>query len=235
MKTSFIIPAHNEQHFIAPTIKAIQHAAHTTNTPFEIIVADDASTDQTATLARSLGATVIPVTHRQIAKTRNSGAQAATGDLLVFVDADTTLPPQTLAAAIRSITQGSIAGGALVAMDAPVSPGANLSIHLWNAISRLYRWAAGCFVYALPQPFHAVGGFDEQFFASEEIELSKALQKQGPVNILSQHVITSARKLQQPWRKQMIQLLTKTILTNGKSLHQRQGLEYWYETNRNQS
>ena len=56
--------------------------------PYEIIVADDASTDATAEIARQNNSCVVSVNHRQIAATRNSGAKAAQGERLFFVDAD---------------------------------------------------------------------------------------------------------------------------------------------------
>lgn len=90
---SFIVPAHNEEALIARTLNAIHHAAQATGAKYEIIVVDDASTDATAELAREHGAMVVPVNHRQIARTRNSGGRAARGDRLFFIDADTLANP----------------------------------------------------------------------------------------------------------------------------------------------
>jgi len=69
--------------------------------PYEIIVVDDASTDATADVARRHNAVVLPVNHRQIAATRNSGARAAHGGRFFFVDADTTVNPRAAAEALR--------------------------------------------------------------------------------------------------------------------------------------
>jgi hypothetical protein len=87
---SFIVPAYNEERGLSATLDAIRHAASVTGEPYEVIVVDDASTDQTSAVAASRGATIVRVAHRQIAAARNAGARAATGDLLFFVDADTT-------------------------------------------------------------------------------------------------------------------------------------------------
>jgi glycosyltransferase involved in cell wall biosynthesis len=87
MKLSFVIPAWNEELLLGATIRSIQQAAD--DFEFEIIVADDASNDRTAEIAKELGAIVVSCNNRQIGLTRNDGAVVATGDLLIFVDADT--------------------------------------------------------------------------------------------------------------------------------------------------
>src|SRR5260221_13233142 len=81
---SFVVPAHNEEALIGRALEAINASARAVGEPFEIIVVDDASTDRTADIARDGGAHVISVGYRQIARTRNAGAQAARGDILIF-------------------------------------------------------------------------------------------------------------------------------------------------------
>ncbi len=87
MKLSFVIPAWNEEELLGATIKSIQQSAK--EFEYEIIVADDASDDRTAEIAAELGSIVVRCDNRQIGLTRNDGAAVATGDLLIFVDADT--------------------------------------------------------------------------------------------------------------------------------------------------
>ncbi len=108
---SFIVPAHNEQAGIGRTLQAI-HAVADVFDQYEVIVVDDASTDATAEIARQHNAVVLPVNHRQIAATRNSGARAAHGDRLFFVDADTTINPRAVALALRAMDKGAAGGGA---------------------------------------------------------------------------------------------------------------------------
>lgn len=67
---SFIIPAHNEEKYIGPTVRAVMTSAEAVREPFEVIVVDDASTDRTASIAREHGAQVVTVQNRQIAATR---------------------------------------------------------------------------------------------------------------------------------------------------------------------
>ena len=70
---SFIIPAHNEEALIGRTLSALHQSVRPLAEPYEIIVADDASTDRTGAIARQHGARVVAVNRHQIAATRNAG------------------------------------------------------------------------------------------------------------------------------------------------------------------
>ena len=91
---SIIVPAHNARQQLGPCIAAINDSTYKA---FELIVVDDASTDGSGELAYAHGARVLS-RRRQggPAAARNRGAQAARGDLLLFVDADVLLRPDTL-------------------------------------------------------------------------------------------------------------------------------------------
>src|SRR5262245_55271050 len=108
---SFIVPAHNEQAYLGRTLQAIHESALDTGRNYEIIVVDDASTDETANIACQLGATVVAVNKRQIAATRNAGAGAARGEWFFFVDADTIIQSRVLVSALKHLEQGAAGGG----------------------------------------------------------------------------------------------------------------------------
>jgi glycosyltransferase involved in cell wall biosynthesis len=114
---SFIVPAYNEEKYLGATLASIHAAAKAVGEPYEIVVADDGSTDGTAALAESAGAKVTRVTHRQIASTRNSGARAASGDMFIFVDADTTIDHEVVRAALDAMKAGAVGGGAAVRFE----------------------------------------------------------------------------------------------------------------------
>lgn len=208
---SFIIPAHNEERFLGATLASVRAAATSTGEPFELIVVDDASTDETASVARSYGAIVISVSLRHIAAVRNAGARAATGDVLIFVDADTIVPAATLAGALTALAQGAVGGGARVQMDASAPPWVH---RVWGVVSLMFwlRLAAGCFMFARRDAFDAVGGYDERVFCAEEIFLSRALRARGTFVIVHEPVITSSRKFEQisMWQviRQMFSMMT---------------------------
>jgi glycosyltransferase involved in cell wall biosynthesis len=191
---SIIIPAYNEEALLAGTLRALRASADAVSVPSEVIVVDDGSTDRTAAIAREHGARVVSVHVRQIGAARNAGAKVASGDLLIFVDADTLVPPETLQGAVAAVRGGAVGGGAAVRLDSsdPWWAPATMVVASW--ILRTARWAAGCFVFVRSDVFRAVGGFDERYFASEEIHLSRAVKKHGRFVILRESVITSGRK-----------------------------------------
>ena len=228
MELSFIIPAHNEEDHLPRTLGALRQAMATLTQPHELIVVDDDSTDRTAAIAAEHGARIVPVKLRQIAAVRNAGAAASSGRALIFLDADTVLPAATMHAAIAALNQETVAGGAYVNFDEPLGIGARSMLGLWNFMSRLHRWAAGCFLFTRADAFRGVGGFDERFYAAEEIVLSERLHRAGPFTILSQPVITSARKLHSHSITDQLVVMLKTVATGGRAIQQREGLELWY-------
>jgi glycosyltransferase involved in cell wall biosynthesis len=229
---SFVVPAYNEEKYLAPTLAAIHEAARAVGEPYEIVVANDNSNDGTAQLAEAGGARVVTVHKRQIAGTRNEGAKATRGEWLVFVDADTQITEAVLRGVIDALRAGAVGGGAGVRFaDGPPW------IHRWvGAIAFLMRmcnWAAGCFVFATREAFDAVGGFDEQFYASEEIHFSRAMRKRGRFVVLREHVLTSGRKAQKYSRWATIKMLVP-LLARGPSGAKSRELtrEFWYPDKR---
>src|SRR5215470_6332257 len=84
----------------------------------ELIVCDNNSTDRTAELARKVGAHVVFEPVNQIARARNAGAVAATGDWLLFIDADSHPQPELFADVANAMASGEcLAGGSTVRLD----------------------------------------------------------------------------------------------------------------------
>src|SRR4051794_17318953 len=117
---TFIIPAYNEERLLGGTVQAVHTAARAVGEPYEVAVADDASTDQTAAVAERNGARVVRVARRQIAATRNAGAREAKGDFLIFVDADTLVNEAVVRGAVGALRGGAAGGGAAVRFDGPL-------------------------------------------------------------------------------------------------------------------
>jgi glycosyltransferase involved in cell wall biosynthesis len=229
---SFVIPAFNEEALIGRTIDAIRFAAESCRESYEILVADDASTDQTARITREKGATVIPVNLRQISATRNAGAREARGDKLFFVDADTEINPQVLQAALDALAGGAIGGGSAVSFEGEVPRYAKIIQPIFIRILRALRCACGCFLFCTRQAFDAVGGFDEELFASEEIWMSRSLRRQGKFVVLRESVVTSGRKLRMYSGRDVLRIFTDILLGGPSALKRREGLELWYSGHR---
>jgi len=142
VKLSAIVPAFNEERLLAGTlerIKARLGIPHQAGWSSEVIVCDNNSTDRTAELARAGGARVVFEPLNQIARARNRGARAASGDWLLFVDADSSPSPALLGEMLQGIEEGDcVGGGATLAL-----PGAPLMVRAWagawNCLVILHR------------------------------------------------------------------------------------------------
>ena len=231
---SIVIPAYNEKAYLAKTITQLKNAM--TNIPLqgEIIVTDNNSTDNTAEIARQYGATVVFEPVNQISRARNTGARHANGRYIVFVDADTHVPVELLTKAIDNLETGHCCGGGatVTAKDIPLTVKAVLGY--WNILSRTFKLAAGCFVYARKDDFDVSGGFSEKLYATEEAWFSVALKraarkhKRKFIIITQPKVITSARKLK--WFSYTYQLFLVIILFIFPFLMRyKWACNYWYK------
>jgi glycosyltransferase involved in cell wall biosynthesis len=225
---SFILPAYNEEALIGRTLEALNRAARNIGEPYEIVVADDASSDLTSAIAESHGVRVVRVSLRQIAATRNAGAREAIGDKLIFVDADTTVSTEVVRAAIDALNNGAAGGGSAVNFDGNLPRYAKLASPLLVRLFRATGFACGCFIFCTRRAFDAVGGFDETLFASEEITMSRALKRQGRFVVLRESVTSSGRKLRMYSGREVLRLLGGIVLAGPKALRRREGLEMWY-------
>lgn len=229
---SFIVPAHNEERLLGATLQAINAVTQVLDEPCEVIVVDDSSTDSTADIARAHGAQVVPVAHRQIAATRNAGARAAGGEVLVFVDADTLVHETLVRLALQALRSGAVGGGTVVRFDGDMPLYARAMVPLVVKLLQVSRMAAGCFVFCKRSAFEAVGGFDERYFAAEELGLSQALKRQGKFVILREPVLTSGRKLRTHSAREMLTLFGHLARGGLGAVQQRKGLDLWYAQRR---
>jgi glycosyltransferase involved in cell wall biosynthesis len=229
---SFVVPAFNEERLLPLTLSSIHTAMRAIGEPYEIVVADDASTDRTATIAAELGARVVRVSNRQIAATRNAGVRAARGEWLVFVDADTIVNEGVVLAAIAALHGGAVGGGAEVRFEGRVPAWATMMLATLLMIFRAMRLGAGCFLFCTREAFAAVGGFDETMFAAEEIAISRSLGRQGRFVVLRESVLTSGRKLRTHSGREILRTFGVLALRGPSSVRDRQALDMWYEARR---
>jgi glycosyltransferase involved in cell wall biosynthesis len=225
---SFIVPAHNEEQLLGDTLRAIRTAADEIGQTYELVVVDDASEDRTAAIARERGARVERVEYRQISRTRNAGARVASGDRFIFVDADTQISAAVVRASLAALNQGAVGGGATLRVDGWIPLYGRLLLAITAAVMRRQHWIAGCYVFCTRATFEAVGGFDENVFATEEIVFSRRLHPLGPVVILEEPVITSGRKLRSHSGWDLVRLLGAFLRHGSAMLRTRSHLSLWY-------
>lgn len=207
MDYSVVIPAYNEEVWLARSLPALREAMGSVDSSGEMIVVDNNSTDRTAAVASEHGATVVFEPVRQISRARNAGARVARGKYLIFVDADTILSGELLRAALANLAGGACCGGGVrIVFDRPLPGYVQWITNLWNRLALKYGLAAGCFVFCLREAFDAAGGFSERVFASEELWFSRGISRWGrdrgmEFRILADPpIVTSSRKLDHPVR-----------------------------------
>ena len=240
MKLSVVVPAFNEEKLITLSLGSIRGALDANARPgldTELIVVDNNSTDRTADLAREAGATVCFEPVNQIARARNTGAVAASGDWLLFIDADSFPTPALLSEVVALIDQDEVVGcGCIVRMEMPFW--GRLSIGLWNRISMTFRWAAGSFILSRADAFRQIGGFDQKLYASEEINFSRRLKRWGRKRgksfvILRDHPLESSnRKVELYGQSEILKALFRLALRPRKSLRDKKYLGIWYDGRR---
>ncbi|MBS0154956.1 MAG: glycosyltransferase [Nitrospira sp.] len=241
MQLSIVIPAFNEARLIQQTLRSVATsvAAHTKpDFTSEVIVVDNNSSDNTADLARQAGARVVFEPINQIGRARNAGATQATGDWLLFLDADSLLSPELLADILRMLESGKYVGcGSTLRMD-DLPWWANLTLQLWTTTSVFCRWAAGALVVCRRDAFQAVGGFDQELYALDEIRLSKQLKQWGrqrglQFTILTRHPLeTSSRKISLYSSREIAAQIFRIFFLPKKTLQDKKHLSVWYDGRR---
>jgi len=229
---SFIIPAHNEELELSSTLAAIDSAVSSANQPYEIIVVDDASTDATPEIAAHAGAKVIPINRRQIAAARNAGGCAAQGEYLLFIDADTRIKQAHVTGALAALEAGYAGGSARVAMDGSIPIWGHILLRVFSTLYFGLNLGAGAFLFTTRRNFEAIGRFDEQYFAGEEVYFTFALKKVGRFKVLREPILTSGRKLRMYPAKQFLPNFFGVIIAGPRGVRSRAKLRLWYDGKR---
>jgi glycosyltransferase involved in cell wall biosynthesis len=229
---SFIVPAYNEEHELSDTLAAIHAAASGAARPYEIIVVDDASTDATPKIASDAGAKVVQIHRRQIAASRNAGGRAAQGEYLFFIDADTRINRAHVSGGIAALEGGYAGGSARVAMDGFVPIWGRMLLRGFSSVYFGLNLGAGAFLFTTRRNFDVVGGFDEQYFAGEEVYFSLELKKLGGFKVLREPVVTSGRKLRMYPAKHFLGKFFGVIVRGPRGVRSRAKLSLWYDGKR---
>ena len=246
LKLSIVVPAFNEERLLAGTLESIKAAARAfepagafdSATSWELVVCDNNSTDRTAEIARAAGARVVFEPHNQISRARNTGAAAATGEWLLFVDADSSPSAGLLAELRAAIDSGTcLAGGSTIAADSD-SFLFRAGIRAWNVLSRVCRWGAGSFIYCERAAFSELGGFSVDLYASEELDFFqrlKPLARSRGRKILILHknpIHTSDRKMHLYSARELLGFLGRALLRPRRALRSAEDCRPWYDGRR---
>ncbi len=241
VRISVIVPAFNEERLLGGTLDCLrEHLAvfHAAGWETELIVCDNNSTDRTAELARAGGAAVVFEPVNQIGRARNRGAAAATGDWLLFVDADSRPSRELFLEVIQTIRSGRfLAGGCTVRLDGDYRLGNGIA-SLWNGLSRVFCLLAGSFIFCESEAFREAGGFSQELYAGEELELTQKLKRLARrrgkrLTILHAFpLMTSARKIQLYRTRDHLWFVLKAVFARRRTLTSRAQCYPWYDGRR---
>ena len=180
-RLSLVIPAYNEERFLPRLLDTVEAAARRyAQGPdaVEIIVADNASTDGTAEIARERGCRVVPVAKRCIAAARNAGGFAAQGAIVGFVDADMQIHEGTFDAIEQALASDRIVGGATGVTMERWSLGLAVTFAALLPVVWLTKFDTGV-VFCRRSDFLATGGYDESLRLAEDVAFLYALRRVG--------------------------------------------------------
>ena len=195
---SVVIPAHNEEKYIARCIESVQAANRLYAGKTEIIVVCNRCTDRTAEIAETNGARVVYNDERCIARVRNAGIAAANGRIIATIDADNRMTAGTLREIDALLSSGKyIGGGAPIRFE-------RYSFPLWcnDLLCRISFRITGLYcgiIWTEKETFDAIGGFVDKR-AMEDAATAKRLKQYGKqrgkkyTTLRENHLINSTRK-----------------------------------------
>jgi len=235
---SLVVPAYNEAGYLPALLASVAVARRRHGRgpdAVEVIVADNASTDDTAHIARRLGCRVVHVAPRSIAAARNGGARAARADWIAFVDADSVIHADTFDAIDGALSRDDIAIGATGVRMSRSSLGIRLSTLIIDMVNHLRAIDTGV-VFCRRADWAAVGGYDERRRFGEDLTFMLAVKRLGRergqrfVRVPGVRAITSSRKFDRHGDWHYFRALVYGVMW----LVDRQGLErfvqrYWYD------
>lgn len=193
MDLSIIIPTLNEANYLDSTI---EHLRQNSSSEHEIIVVDSGSTDGTCEIANRLGVKLVRPKSNSIGKSRilNEAAQVASGDVLLFLDADTLVPLEFDRSISSALVDPDVVGGAFeFSLDGP-----QFGLRIVEFINRIryrvrQRYYGDQGVFVRSTAFKRVGGYPD-IGLLESAYLCKNLRKQGKLRLIKSYMITSPRR-----------------------------------------
>lgn len=180
-KMLIIIPAFNEEKYIATTLnhlfRAVQHLREEGFPPPETLVVDNGSTDKTPLIVRSSCVVVLDETIHNVAAVRNTGASSATGEILVFIDADTLVPETLLSRIAQVMSDPACLGGAVDTEHRPTRFSAKAYLRLWRLVGQLAGMAQGAVQFCRRDAYLTLGGYDESIYMGEDVDFYWRLRR----------------------------------------------------------
>lgn len=177
---SLVIPARNEEKYLPAVLESVRTALQNyrgDRSSIRVIVADNVSTDRTASIAREFGAEVVSVEKRVIGAVRNGGAAAARGQYVCFADADNPLHPETFNELDRLLADTRVACGGLGGWPERWTPAMAVFMGMMYPVLVWAMGINGGLVFCRREDFIAIGGYDESMLFAEDVKFVRAIKK----------------------------------------------------------
>jgi len=207
MRLSIIIPAYNEENYLPACLTDVLAEVARCPDPdaVEVLVVDNASTDATAALARGMpGVGVVHEPHKGLTRARQAGLEAASGDIIAYVDADTRMPPGWITRVLRTFARNPkvvCVSGPYIYYDAAAWQRAMVRCY-WLFLASPAYWMTRYMVvggnFAVRRSaLEQIGGFDTSIaFYGEDTNIARRLKSAGRVKFLLRLPMpTSSRRL----------------------------------------
>ena len=175
---SVIVPAHNEARLLPRGLAAIQAAASPVDGRVETVVVANRCTDGTARIAADAGAVVVEDEVRNLAAVRNAGAEVATGNVFVTIDADSQMSPRALREVESLLGTGRVVGGGTAVVPERSSVGIRATLAVMEATTWLAR-ISGAMFWCRAEDFRTIGGFNEALTLAEDLDFARRLRALG--------------------------------------------------------
>jgi rSAM/selenodomain-associated transferase 2 len=199
---SVIIPAWNEALLLESTLDAVRKSAGAVFS-IEIIVVDGGSQDATPEIARGGGAKLVLAHESKRSTQLNAGVRASTGEVILFLHADTLLPELAFSRLNRALASPQMLGGAFARRFDSPSLLLECTCFLAEARNRVFGWHLGDqAMFCRRSVFDQLGGFKE-WDRFEDLDFSRRLRAAGRIVTLRPPVVTSARRFEREgaWRR----------------------------------
>lgn len=181
LKYTVIVPAYNEEAYLAETLDSIETASELltakSNACFETIVVDNNSSDGTAAIARASGATVVFEPAQGISRARNTGARHAAGNVFVFIDADVIVPRDLLHTIHLAMADPECIGGGVDVDYGPRRLAVRLYLGTWRVFGRATGMVQGAVQFCRRRIFEQTGGYDESVWMGEDVDFYWKLKR----------------------------------------------------------
>ncbi len=193
VRISVIVPTLNEEKLVGQTLRNVRNVAPEA----ELIVVDGGSKDRTVEIARKYAKVLY--SHTNIAAARNIGANAADGEILVFLDADTNINRKFIDEAINELMDPKVVGAGGLIMPQRAGTFLEAIFYFFNFIIMAAFFfgkpiLAGTCVAYKKSAFFGVGGFDEKMAASEDFDLCNRISNEGKMVFLRKVIVRTSRR-----------------------------------------